>query len=124
MNKNLYVSPQEYGYVKLGAAIVYKAVEDYKFADNSDLGLMVKKDVVDFIRSPYFRLLTNIDPEYLLRTLGHDDSIFKKKKKKAHLRNTQSMTELINELAKKYDRHPRTIYRMIDDGRIKIQEVI
>ena len=123
MNKNLYVSPQEYGYVKLGAAIVYKAVEDYKFADDSDLGLIVKKDVVDFIRSPFFRLLTKIDPDYLLKTLGHDDNIFKKKKK-VHIKNTQSMTELINKLAKKYDRHPRTIYRMIDDGRIKIQEVI
>lgn len=63
-----------YGFKKLANAIVLQAVEDYREAGNTVRGRRIKKGVEDFIHSPFFGLITDIDPEELidyLRELDH-----------------------------------------------------
>lgn len=92
-----------YGYQLLAKAIVRQAVVDYRDAENNAYGRKTKKDVVAFIKSPYFNLLTNVDPEYLLKTINHDE--------KKPMYN-------VRELAEKYGVSVRTIYRRIKEGKI------
>ena len=64
----------EYGYRKLAAAIVFQAVEDYKEAENTVRGRRTKKHIKDFIHSPFYRLLTDIDPDYLICELEESET--------------------------------------------------
>lgn len=93
----------KYGYQLLARAIVKQAVVDYKDAENNAYGRRTRKEVVEFIKSPYFNLLTNVDPEYLLKTINHDE--------KKPMYN-------VRELAKKHGVSVRTIYRRIKEGKI------
>ena len=91
-----------YGYCKLASAIVKQAVMDYKDAKNNQYGRETKKEVSEFIKSPFFNLLTKIDPDYLLSTLGHKPV----------------STVRAKELAMMYGVSIRTIYRRIQEGKI------
>lgn len=93
----------KYGYQLLARAIVKQAVVDYKDAENNAYGRRTRKEVVEFIKSPYFNLLTDIDPEYLLKTINHNES--------------KPMYN-VRELADKYGVSVRTIYRRIKEGKI------
>lgn len=62
-----------YGFKKLANAIVLQAVEDYREAGNTVKGRRIKKGVEDFICSPLFGLITDIDPEELISYLKELD---------------------------------------------------
>lgn len=93
----------KYGYQLLAKAIVEQAVHDYKRFKDNPYGVYIKKDIVRFIKSPYFKLLTDIDPNYLLKTIDHDDA---------------KPMYTVKELAEKYGVSTRTIYRRIKEGKI------
>lgn len=63
----------DYGYKLLASAIVKQAVRDYKKAPNNAYGRATKKNVVRFIKSPWFVFLSNIDPDYMLKTLDYEE---------------------------------------------------
>lgn len=49
---------------KLSAAIVGKAIEDYKFG-----GVKRRQEIERFIRSEYFNEISNINPEWLIKNM-------------------------------------------------------
>ena len=49
---------------KLSAAIVGKAIEDYKFGDGK-----TRQEVERFVRSEYFKEISNINPEWLIKNM-------------------------------------------------------
>lgn len=49
---------------KLSAAIVGKAIEDYRFGNPKR-----RQEVERFIRSEYFKEISNIDPEWLIKNM-------------------------------------------------------
>lgn len=87
------------GYKLLASAIVKQAVRDYRKAPNNAYGRATKKNVVRFIKSPWFVFLSNIDPDYMLKTLDHEDE-----------------ETTIEGIMKKYGCSKRTAYR-IRNGR-------
>ena len=62
-----------YGFKKLANAIVLQAVEDYREAGNTVRGRRIKKGVEEFIRSPFFGLITDIEPKELIDYLKELD---------------------------------------------------
>ena len=63
----------EYGYRKLANAIVLQAVEHYREAGNTIKGRRVKRKVEEFFHSPFFGLITDIDPDKLINHLKELD---------------------------------------------------
>jgi hypothetical protein len=63
----------DYGYRKLANAIVLQAVEDYREAGNTIRGRRVKRKVEEFFHSPFFGLITDIDPDKLIDHLKELD---------------------------------------------------
>ena len=72
MNKHT-KSGIEYGYRKLANAIVLQAVEDYREAGNTIKGRRIKRKVEDFFHSPFFGLITDINPDELIDYLKELD---------------------------------------------------
>ena len=61
----------EESYEKLAAAIILQAVNDYRRAVKTKDG-SVKRQVVTFIRSKWFRILTGINPAKLEQKLKEE----------------------------------------------------
>lgn len=64
-------------YENLANAIILMAVQDYRNAVRNKYTVGISReqalnDVEQFIRSQWFRELTDLDPEYLLRILHED----------------------------------------------------
>jgi hypothetical protein len=67
------------GYEKLANAIVLQAVKDYRFAlkrlakhPRNESALYTKREVERFCRSGLFTMLTDLDPEMLIRKLNEE----------------------------------------------------
>ena len=58
-------------YENLANAIVIQAVSDYRMAKKSR-NKRVEAEVLRFFRSQWFGVLTEIDPEYLIRRLDEE----------------------------------------------------
>ncbi len=72
--------PMQENYEALANAIILRAVKDYRWArralkrDPEDREAeKMKKDAENFLRSPYFRILTNVHPDYLMRKLKEEE---------------------------------------------------
>ncbi len=66
----------EYGYRKLANAIVLQAVEDYREVGNTIKGRRIKRKIENFFHTPFFGLITDIDPDDLIKHLkGLDNSL-------------------------------------------------
>ena len=63
----------DYGYRKLANAIVLQAVEDYREVGNTIKGRRVKRRIEDFFHSPFFGLITDIEPDKLIKHLKELD---------------------------------------------------
>ena len=66
-------------YESLANAIILRAVEDYRKALRVLSGhpyhrdaLQKKRSILRFFRSDWFRVLTNLDPELLIKRLGKE----------------------------------------------------
>lgn len=64
------------GYEKLAADIVLQAVNDfrtaakeYKKGKHTEENLKVMKEVIDFIKSDWYKVLTDIDPDKVIKKL-------------------------------------------------------
>ena len=63
----------EYGYRKLANAIVLQAVEDYNEFGNTIKGRKVRRSIEGFFHSPFFGMITDIDPDGLIKHLKELD---------------------------------------------------
>ena len=63
----------DYGYRKLANAIVLQAVEDYREVGNTIKGRRAKRRIESFFRSPFFGLITDIEPDKLIEHLREMD---------------------------------------------------
>lgn len=76
----------EVGYYALAAAIVRQAVDDYRFADRLIKGDItycstaragnqhtVKREVLKFLRSQWYGVLCDIDPERIINKLKEEE---------------------------------------------------
>lgn len=69
-------------YENLANAIILQAVKDFRKcikavkrnARNKEQAIMEMREIVDFIKSPWFRALTNLDPQVLLEKLEEEVS--------------------------------------------------
>lgn len=62
-----------YGYKKLANAIVLQAVEDYNEFGNTIKGRRVRRSIDRFFHSPFFGMITDIDPDELIAYLKELD---------------------------------------------------
>lgn len=61
------------GYRALMAAIVFQAIEDYNTSPKGAIGDMRRNRIEEFIRSPYFVDLSNLDQDWLIETLREEN---------------------------------------------------
>lgn len=67
-------------YANLANAIVLQAVKDFRKCikvvkrngRNKELAIREMRKIVEFIKSPWFRVLTNLDPQILLKKLEEE----------------------------------------------------
>ena len=64
----------DYGYKKLANAIVLQAVEDYNEFGNTIKGRKIRRRIDSFFHSPLFGMITDIDPDGLIRHLKRLDN--------------------------------------------------
>ena len=65
-------------YQNLANAIVIKACDDYKF------GRMSEDAFRRFCRSEYFKILTKVNPEFLIEKMAEEREVYLYEKKKRH----------------------------------------
>ena len=67
-------------YANLASAIVLQAVKDFRKCikvmkrngRNKEQAIKQMREIVGFIKSPWFRVLTNLDPQILLKKLEEE----------------------------------------------------
>lgn len=69
-NKDLPSDP----YLRLAAAIVAQAAEDYQTALRSG-DKDAQNELLDFFHSDWYHMLTNINPDYLIRKMNEEAGI-------------------------------------------------
>ena len=79
MKKDLYGADVQEGYEMLGHAIITQAAKDYRKAlkrllisPKSTLSLQVKKEVEQFFYSDLFLMITDLDPDLILKKLQRE----------------------------------------------------
>lgn len=113
-----------FGYRKLAGAIVGRAIIDFYEAENTVKGRRIRHDVERFVASPWFQELTELNPDYVLDKLHSSDERFRSLVDPAY--NIRKRVESgkgevsFSELMILFNKSPKTIDRMINDGRLML----
>ena len=60
-------------YERLANAIIIRAIKDYRMKGGTAEANPEKKEIIDWIRSPFFSAITDLNPEVLIGELQKED---------------------------------------------------